>query len=107
MTSIRIVLASVAVLAAASCGYDATPLPEAEPAVVEEAVPGTPPTCDASTATVSYAPDASATEGESLQRIRDRGYLIAGVAADNYLLGFRNPFSGQIEGFDIDMVNAI
>ena len=35
----------------------------------------------------------------------ERGYLIAGVAADNYLLGFRNPFSGQIEGFDIDMVN--
>jgi polar amino acid transport system substrate-binding protein len=107
MNSIRIVLASVAVLAATSCGYDATPLPEAEPAVVEEAVPGTPPTCDASTATVSYAPDAAAAQGASLQRIRDRGYLIAGVAADNYLLGFRNPFSGQIEGFDIDMVNAI
>jgi polar amino acid transport system substrate-binding protein len=107
MNSIRIVLASVAVLAATSCGYDATPLPEAEPAVVEEAVPGTPPTCDASTATLSYAPDAAAAQGASLQRIRDRGYLIAGVAADNYLLGFRNPFSGQIEGFDIDMVNAI
>jgi polar amino acid transport system substrate-binding protein len=107
MTSIRIVLASIAVLAAASCGYDATPLPEAEPAVVEEAEAGTPPTCDASTATVSYAPDAAAADGQSLQRIRDRGYLIAGVAADNYLLGFRNPFSGQIEGFDIDMVNAI
>ncbi len=105
--SAGILLASVAVLAAASCGYDATPLPEAEPAVVEEVVPGTPPTCDASTATVSYAPDASSAEGSSLQRIRDRGYLVAGVAADNYLLGFRNPFSGQIEGFDIDMVNAI
>lgn len=105
--SAGILLASLAVLAAGSCGYDATPLPKAEPAVVDEAAPGTPPTCDASTATVSYAPDASAAQGSSLQRIKDRGYLVAGVAADNYLLGARNPFSGQIEGFDIDMVNAI
>lgn len=105
--SAGILLASLAVLAAGSCGYDATPLPKAEPVVVDEAAPGTPPTCDASTATVSYAPDASAAQGSSLQRIKDRGYLVAGVAADNYLLGARNPFSGQIEGFDIDMVNAI
>ena len=111
MNSIRrtvgLLLASVAVLAVASCGYDPTPLPQAEPVVVDEVVPGTPPTCDPTTATVSYAPDATAEQGASLQRIRDRGYLIAGVAADNYLLGSRNPFSGQIEGFDIDMVNAI
>lgn len=107
MKNIRTVLVSVALLAATSCGYDATPLPQAEPAIVDEAEPGTPPTCDAGTATVSYAPDASGTQGSSLQRIRDRGFLVAGVAADNYLLGYRNPFSGQIEGFDIDMVNAI
>ncbi len=105
--SARMVIASVAVLAAASCGYDATPLPKAEKTVVEEAVPGTAPTCDSGTATQSYAPDTGAGQGPSLQRIRDRGYLVAGVAADNYLLGSRNPFSGQIEGFDIDMVNAI
>lgn len=105
--SLGVVVASVAVLTVASCGYDATPLPQAEPVVVEDPVPGAPPTCDASTATVSYAPDAAAAAGSSVQRIRQRGYLIAGVAADNYLLGFRNPFSGQIEGFDIDMVNAI
>lgn len=107
MKRIRIVVASLAVLVAASCGYDATPLPQSEPAVAEEAAPGTAPTCDATTATQSYAPDGSAAAGESIQRIRDRGFLVAGVAADNYLLGYRNPFSGRIEGFDIDMVNAI
>lgn len=107
MNKIRLFIGTVAVLAAASCGYDATPLPQAEVPAVEEAAPGAPPTCDASTATVSYAPDASAASGPSIQRIRQRGYLVAGVAADNYLLGSRNPFNGQIEGFDIDMVNAI
>lgn len=107
MNKIRLFIGTVAVLAAASCGYDATPLPQAEVPAVEEAAPGTPPTCDATTATVSYAPDASAASGASIQRIRQRGYLLAGVAADNYLLGSRNPFNGQIEGFDIDMVNAI
>ena len=99
--------ASLVVLAGASCGYDATPLPQDQPAVVDDAAPGTAPTCDATTATVSYAPDATSAQGASLQRIRDRGYLVAGVAADTYLLGSRNPFTGQIEGFDIDMVNAI
>lgn len=107
MNKIRLFIGTVAILAAASCGYDATPLPQAEVPAVEEAAPGTPPTCDATTATVSYAPDASAASGASIQRIRQRGYLLAGVAADNYLLGSRNPFNGQIEGFDIDMVNAI
>ncbi|QIK76552.1 glutamate ABC transporter substrate-binding protein [Nocardioides piscis] len=100
-------LSSAAVLAATSCGYDATPLPPAPDTSAEVAEPAAPPTCDASTATQSFAPDGGADQGQSLQRIRERGFLIAGVAADNYLLGFRNPFTAQIEGFDIDMVNAI
>src|SRR4029450_4152336 len=32
---------------------------------------------------------------------------VAGVSADTYLLGSRNPFTGEIEGFDIDMVKAV
>ena len=100
-------LSVLVVLATSSCGYEATPLPTQEPTAGVPATPGDPPTCDASTATQSYAPEAGAAQGPSLQRIRARGYLVAGVAADNYLLGSRNPFSGKIEGFDIDMVNAI
>lgn len=42
-----------------------------------------------------------------LAEIRDRGYLIAGVSADTLLMGARNPLSGQIEGFDIDLVREI
>jgi polar amino acid transport system substrate-binding protein len=39
--------------------------------------------------------------------IKQRGRLIAGVSADTYLLGARNPVSGKIEGFDIDLVKQI
>ena len=39
--------------------------------------------------------------------IRQRGRLIAGVSADTYLLGARNPVTGEVEGFDIDLVKQI
>jgi polar amino acid transport system substrate-binding protein len=42
-----------------------------------------------------------------LAEIRDRGYLVAGVSADTLLMGARNPLTGQIEGFDIDLVHEI
>jgi polar amino acid transport system substrate-binding protein len=51
--------------------------------------------------------DSSDTEGTAVKRIQKRGRIIAGVSADTYLLGSRNPFSGKIEGFDIDMVKAM
>ena len=45
--------------------------------------------------------------GSTMAKIPQRGRLIAGVSADTYLLGSRNPFNGRIEGFDIDLVKAI
>ncbi len=45
--------------------------------------------------------------GTTMDAIKKRGYLIAGVSADSLLLGSRNPLTGQIEGFDIDMVKAV
>ena len=36
-----------------------------------------------------------------------RGRLVVGVSADSLLLGSRNPVSGQIEGFDIDMAHLV
>ena len=45
--------------------------------------------------------------GSTMAKIAQRGRLIAGVSADTYLLGSRNPFNGQIEGFDIDLVKAM
>ena len=47
------------------------------------------------------------TPGSFMEKIRARGYLIAGVDQNTYDFGFRNPFNGQIEGFDIDMIKAV
>ena len=47
------------------------------------------------------------TSGSFMAKIRARGYLIAGVDQNTYDFGFRNPFNGQIEGFDIDLIKAV
>jgi len=44
---------------------------------------------------------------EQMAKIRARGYLIAGVDQSTYHFGFLNPLTGQIEGFDIDMIRAV
>jgi polar amino acid transport system substrate-binding protein len=47
----------------------------------------------------------------TMATIKKRGQLIAGVSADTWLLGARNPLKPngpiQIEGFDIDMLHAV
>ena len=39
--------------------------------------------------------------------IAERGRLIVGVDQNTYLFGFRNPATGQLEGFDIDIAREI
>ncbi|WP_232678013.1 glutamate ABC transporter substrate-binding protein [Nocardioides sp. R-C-SC26] len=55
----------------------------------------------------SYAPAGNSGDGPDVNAIKQRGRLIAGIAADTLLLGARNAETGQIEGFDIDFVYAI
>jgi polar amino acid transport system substrate-binding protein len=101
---------AASVLLLAGCGdYAETAVPKAEapgaPSLPEAADP---PSCGDPTR--SYAPGGSVEDllgGATLQDIRERGRLIAGVSADSFLLGSNNPLNGRIEGFDIDMVNAI
>jgi len=47
------------------------------------------------------------TSGSFMARIRARGYLIAGVDQSTYHFGFLNPLTGNLEGFDIDMIRAV
>jgi polar amino acid transport system substrate-binding protein len=42
-----------------------------------------------------------------IAEIIERGQLIVGVSGDTLLFGARNPLSGQIEGFDIDMLKEV
>ena len=95
------------VLPTPSGAASSTPSPSAS------ASPSTPtaPACD--NATQSYAPagalpaPGAMPEGSTMAAIQARGRLIVGVSADTYLLGSRNPLNGVIEGFDIDLANAI
>jgi polar amino acid transport system substrate-binding protein len=52
------------------------------------------------------APDALPA-GSTMAAIRERGVLIVGVSSDTLLMGSRNPLTGQIEGFDIDMARDV
>lgn len=87
-------------------GYDPTPLPSDEPSATPTAT-SAPSSAPAECANPLASYDASDEAGAAVNRIKKRGRIIAGVSADTYLLGSRNPFSGKIEGFDIDMVKAM
>jgi polar amino acid transport system substrate-binding protein len=101
----------------AGCAYSPTPLPASPtPSASSSSGGSTPsptaaPECD--DALRSYAPTGDAPEpgsmpdGSTMADIQARGRLVAGVSADTYLFASRNPFTGRIEGFDIDVVNAI
>jgi polar amino acid transport system substrate-binding protein len=85
------------------------PTPAASPSPGRGAA-AAPAGCD--DATSSYAPSALPSSddlpsGSTMAKIKKRGRLVAGVSADSYLLGARNPLDGQIEGFDIDFVKAM
>jgi polar amino acid transport system substrate-binding protein len=45
--------------------------------------------------------------GSFMAAIQQRGRLIAGVSADTLLFGYRNPLTGNLEGFDIDLVRQV
>ncbi|WP_326697520.1 glutamate ABC transporter substrate-binding protein [Streptomyces sp. NBC_01754] len=45
--------------------------------------------------------------GPSIQKIRERGVLIAGVDQNSFRWGYRNPEDRSLEGFDIDLVRAV
>lgn len=102
------------------CGYDETVVPQAggdASTSAEPAAPAPAPTCENDGSEVqSYAPDGPMPRpdqipedpnGSTMAQIKDRGFLIVGIAADSYLLSSRNPFTGVIEGFDQDMVVAV
>ena len=106
-------VALTALVTAACTSVDPTPLPSAAGAATSStsSPSTTPATC--TNALQSYAPYGTQPTpddlpaGSTMAAIKKRGRLIAGVSADSYLLGARNPLTGRIEGFDIDVVNAI
>lgn len=45
--------------------------------------------------------------GSSMRRIAQRGFLIAGADQNIYLFGYRDPRTGQLNGFETDFIRAI
>jgi polar amino acid transport system substrate-binding protein len=116
----RIVLALTAlVLGAAGCGSSSTPPTavtvapiEAQPAGAQEVT--TLPAagnadCDRE-ASLRPGPQprpGGMPPGSTMAAIAERGRLVVGVDQNTFLFGFRNPASGQLEGFDIDVAREI
>ena len=113
------VLLGLVVSACAPSPYAPTPLPSASPTPGVEspapaATPGaTPAPSECADPLASYAPlsplpgPGAMPAGSTMAEIRDRGRLVVGVSADSLLLGSRNPISGRIEGFDIDLARLV
>ena len=113
------VIAALAVLAASGCSgneaYTMTPIPTATTLSTPTASAistSAPHNC--ASPLDSFTPDgpnpapgAAMPSGSYMTKIQRQRRLIAGVSADTLLLSARNPFDGQIEGLDIDMLKAI
>lgn len=101
---------TAALLALAGCtGPAATTAEVTATATAEQASPAVTATTQCEDATTSYAPEnGTAIEpGSTMAEIRERGSLVVGVSADTLLMGARNPLSGEIEGFDIDILREV
>lgn len=100
--------AAVALTAAlallASCGYDATEVPEPEADESTASPSTTAVECDNPLASYSPSGDAAAAKQELINDDR----LVVGVSADTFQMGWANPFdNSEIQGFDIDVAQAI
>lgn len=100
-----------------SAPYEETALPT--PSAQEEVeapaapTPGPSPAAACEDPLASYAPldplpaPGAMPAGSTMAQIRERGRLVVGVSADSLLLGARDPVSGRIEGFDIDLARMV
>ena len=112
-------VAVLAVAAAGACSGDSSPLPRPPVAVTPAPGSGT----GAAPATQPPAPDCNPRAslrplgqlpapgrmpaGTRMAEIQKRGRLILGTSQDTLLFSSRNPLTGQIEGFDVDMGRQI
>jgi len=116
-TRIGLALAGTAaiVLALAGCSGDSSPLPGSTTAA---ATPGAAPGAAAAPDTscnprASLKPSGALPQpghmpaGSYMAEIQKRGRLVLGTSQDTLLFSSRNPFSGKVEGFDVDMGRQI
>jgi polar amino acid transport system substrate-binding protein len=112
----RISLVFAAVLLAAACGSAGKPIDPAPVSTVERPQPahvGGPDQSSGSAteancnALASLSPSKTISTGSTMAKIKESGKLIVGVDQTTFLFGFRNPTTGSLEGFDIDIAKQI
>jgi polar amino acid transport system substrate-binding protein len=87
-------------------GFVPQPVGVQDPAELPEESSGSAGSCDP---LASYRPT-DGTEvpaGSTMDEIRDRGRLVVGVSQNTYLFGYRDPITGQLSGFDVDLAREI
>ncbi len=120
----QVLVAGIAALTMLAAGCSATPLPSGTPPTTTAVVP-TPPgasfgaptpenaetqSCDAITSLRPMSPlppPGQMPEGSTMARIAARGRLVVGTDTGSHPLSFRDPISGDIRGFDIDVASWI
>jgi polar amino acid transport system substrate-binding protein len=112
-------VAVVAAVTLGACGSTSSTASPASKAVdvlpkgAEVVHPSPPPPSESCNATASLPPPATMPtpgqmpKGSYMAQIQARGFLKVGVAQDTYLWGYRDPVTGQLTGFDIDMLRQI
>jgi polar amino acid transport system substrate-binding protein len=115
-------LALVSVLGVTACGSGGGSLPGARqagapPRPLDAQDPATAPTggtaSDSCNARASLRPSGSLPPagqmpaGSTMAKIAARGRLIAGVDQNSYRFGFRDPGTGELTGFDVDVAREV
>jgi polar amino acid transport system substrate-binding protein len=119
----RILAIVAATLALAGCGSSGAstppapsfvaPLPDGvqDPAVLPTGTAqAAPPSCDALASlppTGAQPRPGAMPAGSTMAKIAARGRLVAGVSQNTYLFGFRDATTGEIKGFDVDIIKEI
>ena len=125
---VRIMLALLVFAFASGCGSSSTPLAAITVAPADQKPSGAQDVTAMPDLAVTVTPDpgaASCTDpeaslrpgalpepgamptGSTMAAIAERGRLIVGVDQDSYPFGSRNPTTGQLEGFDIDVAREL
>ena len=116
-TRVAALLAAAAVLAGCQQSPPLEPIPEVTlapptPAGMEQAPPDEAAqalpdnsTCDRTASLRPFPNQAQA--DEAVENIRNRGRLIVGLDIGSNLFSFRDPITGQITGFDVDIAGEV
>ncbi|MFF0817374.1 glutamate ABC transporter substrate-binding protein [Rhodococcus sp. NPDC003318] len=113
------VVALVAVAAVAGCAttsppaepahtvYTDPPLPAGAAVAPPPAESAPPEDCGDPTASLRPLPPSTAAPTPTLDRIRARGRMVVGIDTSSNLFSFRDPATGMIAGFDVDIAREV